>query len=104
MLTHLESRLGLSFVKKRGTNSQFYEARLPTSTVEIVVVGRMKNTATPPRPGENWLLRVEGAPPELVNELERFFKEGSKLTRVMSNGKLRLQWKSADYRGGLPGY
>ena len=64
----------------------------------------MKNTATPPKPGEKWLLRVEGAPPALAIELEAFFKEGSKLARVMPGGTVRLQWKSTDYRGGLPGY
>ena len=102
LLEHLRTTHGLSCQRRRGTNSAYYVSTYERKEVAFSVVGRMKNTSTPPGFGVKWLLRVEEGPPLAFADLfADFFEPGSRFQRTMSDGRLRCQWKSTDFIGGL---
>jgi hypothetical protein len=102
LLEFLRTKHQLAVERGQGTNSQYFRTVYKGKPVDFSIVSSIKNTATPPKPGVSWLLRAEESEPaDFVDLLQSLFKAGSALVRTMPNGKLRAQWKSSDYIGGL---
>ena len=98
LLEWLQIRLGVKPVSNRGTNTSFWEFEFKGHKVELSVIGQKKNTATPPAPGTDWILRVEEEEPlEFISILEKSFVSTKRLKRKMSHrGKIRMQFKSTE--------
>jgi len=102
LLEFLRTKHQLVIERGQGTNSQYFRTAYKGKPVSFSIITGTKNTATPPKPGVSWLLRAEeAAPPDFTDLLQSLFKAGAMLVRTMPDGKLRAQWKSSDYIGGL---
>ena len=78
-----------------GTNAQSWEFPYSGHTVRFVIVGQTKNTASPPGPGIDWLLRVEEPEPTFfIERLTLHFSPADRLRRRMHDGTFRIQFKS----------
>jgi hypothetical protein len=98
LLEWLQIRLGVKPVSNQGMNTSFWEFEFKGHKVTLSIIGRKKNTATPPAPGTDWILRVEEEDPmEFVSILEQFFISANRVKRKMSHsGKIRVQFKSTE--------
>jgi len=103
LLSWLQETVGVTPLSCVGTNAYFWEIDFEGQTVSLVVLGKMKNTATPPSSGVDWLLRVEEEEPlKFIPLLETCFQEGPRVKRKMEEGKIRTQFKSTDLRPDSP--
>jgi hypothetical protein len=98
-LAWLHIRLGVLPTPRQGTNAQWWTFEFDRGAVSFVIIGRTKNSSIPPAAGVDWLLRVEEAEPHaFIGLVERHFEPGSWLRRRMSNGRIRVQFKSIALR------
>lgn len=96
LLEWLQIRLDVKPVSSQGMNTSFWEFEFKRHKVTLSIIGQKKNTATPPAPGTDWILRVEEEEPlEFIPILEQSFVSKKRLKRKMShNNKIRMQFKS----------
>lgn len=97
LLGWLEQTVGVTPVSCGGTNALFWEIDYQGRPVELVVVGKLKNTATSAGPGVDWFLRVEEAEPlAFIPLLEGQFTAMPRIRRKVLDGKIRTQFKSGE--------
>ena len=74
------------------------DVRYDNAPVSFVIVGQTKNGA-PPAPDVAWLLRVEEPEPcAFIERVQRHFEPGLAVRRRMSDGRVRVQFKSTALR------
>ena len=98
LLEWLQIRLDVKPVSNQGMNTSFWEFEFKGHKVRLTVIGQKKNTATPPSPGTDWIIRVEEEEPlEFIPILEQSFVSQKRVKRKMShNNKIRMQFKSTE--------
>ncbi|MFO7852650.1 MAG: hypothetical protein ACQERS_10475 [Bacteroidota bacterium] len=98
LLGWLQIRLEVKPVSNQGMNTSFWEFEFKRHKVTLSIIGQKKNTATPPTPGTDWILRVEEEEPlEFIPILEQSFVSKKRVKRKMShNNKIRMQFKSTE--------